>query len=215
MATNLQDYSIDNLSPEFIKVFATKNFSHIIEKWVLDTSKNVLLLVVALAKESKARGSTNSTQMITSFLTDNIFLLSEQIMNECERKASSLAQITQNDIDFLVFEYDRTLVFETLCIYDWIHEYSVNKFHFENDNSVIHLLFKVSQRDTFCECSLMPNAMTDFPRISERSLTLRLETPKSFEGPEPYFKTWSRLLSFLNDPHIGQRWNRYLLNQEN
>lgn len=214
MATNLQDYSRGMLSPDFIEVFATKNFSHIIEEWVLNSSRNIGLFVAALARESKARSSAKSTQMIVRYLSDNIFILSEQIRNECQKRTSSLSEITQSEFDFLTVEYEKNPVFETICIYDWIHVFSFDDFQFETDNSIIHLLFNVSQRDTFCECPLVSNSTIDHVRVSERMLTVRLETPRSFEGPESYFKAWSRLLSLLNDPIIEQRWNRYLLLRE-
>ena len=214
MASNLQDYSKVPLTPEFTEIFATKDFAHTIEDWVLDTSKNIGLFVVALARESKARNSKNSTQMVTKFLADNINSLELQLRNERESRAALHRGISDYELGFLKFAPNGHPIHEILCIFDWIHDYSRDRFSLENDAAIIHLLFDVSQRDTCCDCEFIPDNYRKKVQVSEKSLTIRLETPRSFEAPESYFQKWSRLLSLLNESAIHQRWDGFRRDQE-
>jgi len=207
MASNLQDYSKVPLSSEFTETFSTKNFSELIEEWILSSSKTLSLFVVALARESKAKNSEVSTQKITSFLADNIYFLQRRLKNEREKRISDYQGISKIDLGFLTFESNSFLVHETLCIFDWVHDYAFDRFSFENDHELIHLLFEVSQRDTFCDCEFISNKDFSEFRASERMLTSRLETPRSFDGPESYFQKWNRLLNLLYEPTVQHRWD--------
>jgi hypothetical protein len=207
VATNLQEFSLDALSPEFIEVYSTKNFAHIIKEWVVNTNKNLFLILPELAKASKGKIGEKPDQIIIRLLSENVNGLSQKIQNEWKLRVSLLGGISENELDFLTFKYDNQSVFETLCIYDWIHDFSFGEFPLECDESVIHLLFKVSQRETFCDCQVVLNSTIDRVRVSERMLTVRLETPRIFEGPDSYLKIWSRLLGLFNDPFVQQRWN--------
>jgi hypothetical protein len=213
MANDLQDYSKVPLTPEFTEIFATRNFAHIIEEWVLDSSKSISLFVVALARESKGKNSKNSTQLITSFLADNIYFLERQLRDERIKRISMHQGISNTELGFLTFESNGYLVHETLCIFDWIHDFSSDRFLFKNDDAIIHLLFDVSQRDTCCDCEFFSHKNIDDFRASERMLTIRLETPRSFEGPESYFQKWTHLLSVLNEPTVQQRWDEIRQNK--
>ena len=207
MASDLQDYSKVPLSSEFTEIFSTKYFSGIIEEWVLSTSKQISLFVVALARESKAKKSKDSTKEITAFLADNFYFLQRQLKNEREKRISSHKGISNIESGFLTFESNGYLVHETLCIFDWIHDFSYDRFLLEDDSAIIHLLFDVSQRDTCCDCEFVSNNHFEDFRASERMLTIRLETPRSFDGPETYFQKWNRLLTLLYEPTIQQRWD--------
>jgi hypothetical protein len=207
MASNLQDYSKVPLSSEFIEIFSTKNFAQIIEEWVLSSSKQISLFVVALARESKGKNTKKSSQMITSFLADNIYFLERQLRDERIKRISMHQGISSTELGFLNFESNGYLIHENLCIFDWIHDFSVDRFLFKNDDAIIHLLFDVSQRDTCCDCEFFSHKNIDNVRKSERMLTIRLETPRSFEGPESYFQKWTHLLGLLNEPTIQQRWD--------
>jgi len=207
MTSNLQDYSIATLTAGFTEMFSTENFSQIIEEWVLSTSKNIGLMAVALARESKARSTKNSTQFMTSFLADNIYFLEGQLRDEREKRVSSHRGFSKADLDFLTLQSNGYLIHETLCIFDWIHNFSFDKFLFENDNVIIHLLFSVCQRETYCDCELISDYEFDRFSVWERKLINRLETPRNFDGPESHFQKWTRLLSLLNNPTTQQRWD--------
>ena len=207
MASILQDYSKVPLTPEFTEIFSTRNFAHIIEEWVLNSSKSIGLFVVALARESEGKNSKKSTQMITRFLDDNIKILNIQLMDEREKRVSFHQGISITELDFLRFQSNGHPIHETLCIFDWIHDFSIDRFPLENDDAIIHLLFDISQRDTCCGCEFISHKKIDDFRASERMLAIRLETLRSFEGPESYFQKWTHLLSLLNEPTIQQRWD--------
>jgi len=210
VASSLQDYSKVPLSREFTENFATQNFSSIVENWVLSTSKTISLFVVALARESKSRSIKKSTEMITNFLADNINVLEWQLRDERERRAAIHQGISDQELGFLAFEPNGHPIHETLCIFDWIHYYSHDRFLFENDGAIIHLLFDVSQRDIGCDCEFFPDNYYRKLQVTEKMLTIRLETPRSFETPETYFQKWTRLLGLLREPVIQQRWGNSL-----
>jgi hypothetical protein len=210
VASSLQDYSKVPLSREFTENFATQNFSSIVEDWILTSSKTISLFVVALAKESKIRSIKKSTEMITNFLADNINVLEWQLRDERERRTRIHEGISDHELGFLAFEPNGYPIHETLCIFDWVHYYSRDRFSFENDGAIIHLLFDVSQRNIGCDCEFFPDNYYRKLQGTEKMLTIRLETPRSFETPETYFQKWTRLLGLLNEPVIQQRWGNSL-----
>jgi hypothetical protein len=208
MTSNLQDYSKVSLSSAFTKTYSTENFAHFIEEWVLNSAKDISLFVVALARESKARSNKKSTDMILRYLADNFYPLRETLKSEREKLRSSHPEFSQTEIGFLTFESSGYPLHETITIFDWLHDYSFDHFLTNGDHELLHLLFEVSQRDTFCNCDFLQGFEIDHFKVTERMLTKRLETPRSFDTPETYFQKWSRFLKLLNDPIIQQRWDR-------
>lgn len=192
LPTYLQDYSTGLLSQEFTELFASSNFADEIGKWFEDASNFVVEFIEGSSNVNSKKSEIEFFKQITVQKPILTLRLSENIWKKQNTQKLLQVRLQQSEWDFISPDPG---THENICIFDWIHEFSLEQFPRFIDGEMIHLVFDFFGIPTFCRC--------DFQNIDNSNLTyqeymrLMLRTT-SFEGTVkiPRLKS-NRLLEIL------------------
>lgn len=204
MSTKFQEYSDEPISSEFQELFATEAFSDVIEKWFMGASKSVVGII-----ENASNASIDESQPGTLNKIDDQFamiesLLFQAIWNKQDSLRSSLQNASFSEMDFISPTKGHH---EKLCIFDWIHEYSEERFPKVIDLEMIHLMFDIIGVSTYCRCEfkLSEDAKNDFD-INERLMNQTLSYSEKYLFKEKNYDRWTRVMSYYRSNNGIDLW---------
>ena len=202
MATNLQDFSENALSSEFIELFATSNFTEPIGKWFLGASKSVVGIVENASNASVDEESPAYLEQIDSQFFTNQLLLYEAIWKKQDIQLKLLTNLSQAELD-LISPAARTHA--TICIFDWVHVYSITEFPKIIDKEMIHLVFDLLGLSTFCRCVFDVKSQSSFDEI-ERLMSDPSDFDKSISKKEKNYERWKRVMDYYRTGNGIDLW---------
>ena len=194
MTTNLQDFSTEELSREFLEQFSTHHFATEIEKWFLNASKSLLSFIESAASIEDGNTNSGSVKQIDMYFSELETQLHQAIWNKQDSQKNLLSSIEEAELNFIS---PSPGLHETICIFDWIHNYSCERFPKEIDGEMIHLLFDVIGISTYCHCDFSLDSTSD---LNFNELERLMARTTSFEGTvvrrEKNSERWIRIMDF-------------------
>lgn len=176
MPTNLQEYSSEFLTQEFTEFFTTSLFADEIGKWFESASDFVVEFIANSSNASSNRSESEILKQISNQIPIFSLNLSEAIWKKQNSQKLMLSQLKQSEWDFISPDPG---THEHICIFDWIHEFSLERFPRFIDGEMIHLIFDFFGISTFCRCDFENRDNTN---LTYHELTRLMLRNTSFEG---------------------------------
>lgn len=149
MSSNLQDFSREQLSPDFIARFSTDRFVGEIEEWFKYATESV----IPMYEQAFQFTSKESTKEFTKQMKILCNFLKFKLYSSISKKQKLQKQGMLNaNLSELAIISDSSNIHTNAAIFDWIHHYSIDKFPREIDYEMIHLVFDFIGIPTFCAC---------------------------------------------------------------
>ena len=193
VATNLQDFTEYFLSNEFIDLFETSNFTEVISKWFVGASKSVIGIVENATNAGVDEESPEYLEQVNSQLFTNQILLYEAIWKKQSNQLKLLSKLSQAEIELIS---PITQTHETLCIFDWVHDYSIAIFPTVIDAEMIHLVFDLLGVSTYCRCTFEVNSGNTFDETNRMMALSPTDFNKSIVNKEKNYQRWTRVMNY-------------------
>lgn len=206
MATNLQDFSENALSSEFVELFATSNFTEAISKWFLGASKSVVGIVENASNAGVDEESPTYLEQVNSQLFTNQLLLYEAIWKKQDIQLKLLPNLSQSELDLIS---PTASTHENICIFDWVHDYSTTEFPKLIDGEMIYLVFDLLGMSTFCRCAFNVNSRSSFDEM-QRLISDPIGFDKSIAKKEKNYDRWKRVMDYYRTDKGIDLWKNRL-----
>ena len=176
MSSNLQDFSREQLSPDFIARFSTDLFMEEIEEWFKYATESVIPMyeqVSQFTSKESSKEFTKQTKILCNYLE---FKLYSSISKK--QKLQKQGMLNAN-LSELAIVSESSKIHTNVAIFDWIHQYSSDRFPREIDFEMIHLIFDFIGIPTFCICRFENE---DKSKLTFNQLERLMHRTTSFNG---------------------------------
>ena len=202
MGTNLQDFSDNPLSNEFIELFETSHFTDVIGKWFVGASKSVIGIVENASNAGVAEEDPEYLELVNTQFFTSALLLFEAIRKMQSSQSKQLPKISVAELELIS---PITGTHENLCIFDWVHDYSREVFPTVIDAEMIHLVFDLLGVSTFCRCTFESHSLSNFDEM-----TRIMEDPTDFDKQmgkkEKNYERWKRVMEYYRNGNEIDLW---------
>ena len=176
MPSNLQDFSREQLSPDFIARFSTDQFNEEIEQWFKYATESVIPMYEQVSRFTTKESNKEFVKEMKKLCK---YLKSVLESTISKRQKSQKQGMYNANLSELVMISDSSKIIENLAIFDWVHEYSLKRFPREIDFEMIHLVFSLIGIPTFCSCKFENE---DKSKLTFNQLERLMHRTTSFNG---------------------------------
>lgn len=149
MPSNLQDFSREELSAEFIERFSTSQFIKEIEDWFQYATESLIPMYEQISRFATEELNKEYVREMRKLCKYLISVLESSIIKRIKVQKHGMRH---ENVSELLLIADSSKIIGNLAIFDWVHEYSINRFPREIDFEMIHLVFDLIGISTFCSC---------------------------------------------------------------
>ena len=138
MPSNLQDFSREQLSPDFIARFSTDLFSEEVEEWFKYATESVIPMYEQVSRFTSKESNKEFTKQMKILCNFLQYKLDSSISKKQKLQKQGMLNLTFSELAIIS---ESSKIHTNLAIFDWIHQYSSDKFPREIDYEMIHLIF--------------------------------------------------------------------------
>jgi hypothetical protein len=149
MSTNLQNFSPEELSEEFIARFSSKLFVQEIDDWFIFATESILNIYI---NSSRFTSKQSNQELAKATRSMNKSLEASLIQSIRSKQKSQKNIYPRIDWSKLIIGPSFQKIHSEIVIFDWIHDYSAVNFPREIDFEMIHLVFDFIGISTHCAC---------------------------------------------------------------
>jgi hypothetical protein len=208
MSSNLQDFSREQLSPDFLARFSTHLFIEEIEQWFRYASESVIPMY-----EQAFRFTTKESNKEFAKEMKKLCKYLKSVLDSSISKKQKLQKqgILNANLSELVLISDSSKIITNLAIFDWVHQYSIERFPREIDSEMIHLVFDFIGIPTFCFCKFENE---DKSNLTFNQLERLMHRTTSFNGTviirELKSERFMKVLEFYQTDNGIKLWNEVI-----
>jgi hypothetical protein len=206
MPSNLQDFSREQLSPDFIAKFSTDLFVEEIEEWFKFATESVIPMYENLSRFTSKESNKEFTKELKSLCKYLESVLYRSIRNKQKSQKRGLHNLNLSELAIIS---ESSKIHTNIAVFDWIHQYSGDKFPREIDLEMIHLFFDFIGIPTFCHCKFEND---DKSKLSINQLERLMLRTTSFNGTviirELKSERFMNVLDFYQTPEGIKLWSK-------
>jgi hypothetical protein len=176
MSSNLQDFSREQLSADFIARFSTHQFIEEIEEWFKYATESIIPMYEQVSRFTPKNSSKEFAKQMRILCNYLKFKLYSSISKKQEFQKQGLTNINPSELGIIS---ESSKIHTNAVIFDWIHQYSSDKFPREIDFEMIHLIFDFIGIPTFCYCEFENE---DKSKLTFSQLERLMHRTTSFNG---------------------------------
>ena len=176
MPSNLQDFSREQLSPDFIARFSTDLFSEEVEEWFKYATESVIPMYEQVSRFTSKESNKEFTKQMKILCNFLQYKLDSSISKKQKLQKQGMLNLTFSELAIIS---ESSKIHTNLAIFDWIHQYSSDKFPREIDYEMIHLVFDFIGISTFCFCKFESE---DRSKLTFNQLERLMHRTTSFNG---------------------------------
>ena len=205
MPSNLQDFSREQLSPDFIARFSTDLFIEEIEEWFKYATESVIPMYEQVSQFTSKESNKEFAKQMKILCNYLEFKLYSSISKKQNLQKQGMLNANLSE---LAIVSESSKIHTNAAIFDWIHEYSSDRFPREIDYEMIHLIFDFIGTPTFCFCEFKNE---DKSKLTFTQLERLMHRTTSFNGTviirELKSERFMKVLEFYETAAGIKLWN--------